>query len=278
MESIGIRDISKGLQALGLTRDSAAIVHTSLSSVGRVQGGSQALLAALLATCGTVVMPAFTYQCQVWPLAGPPDNGLTYGRSELSEANRRAVFFHPDLPVYPDIGVTPETLRQQPIALRSRHPVLSFVAAGRYAQEAIGGQTIEHPLAPIEWLQRHDGDVVLIGVGHRRNTSVHFAERLAGRKQFMRWALVRDDDGLTVRAMRLPNFPGCSEGFEPLGEELARSTAQVKIGNAIALRVPLNMLIPIVAGWISDDPAALLCDRPDCERCDAVRRSPRSSG
>ncbi len=276
--TIGIRDIIRGLKSLGLTSESAVLVHASLSSFGPVRGDATAILAALLSVCGSVVLPAFTYQSMVWPLVGPPENGMTYGRPEHADINRRADFFRPDLPVHRDIGVIAETLRRQPAAVRSAHPVLSFVAVGQHAREAIANQTLDHPLAPTEWLQHHGGDVVLIGVGHTRNTSIHFAEKLAGRKQFTRWAILRDGKSATVRAVRLPNFPGCSDGFDAIEPEVARSTAQVTIGRATVRRIPLGMLIPIVVGWISDEPDALLCARPDCERCNAVRHAGRQNG
>jgi aminoglycoside 3-N-acetyltransferase len=271
--SIGIRDIVNGLRSLGLTKDSAVMVHASLSSFGRVRGGSAALLGALLWTCDTVVLPAFTCQTMVWPLEGPPDNGMTYGGPEHAEINRNAVLFRPSLPVPPEIGAAPELLRKQSFAVRSMHPVLSFVAAGRRAAEALAGQTLDHPLAPIEWLQHQGGDVVLIGVGHTRNTSIHFAEKLADRKQFLRWAIEFDEANVEARAVRLTHFPGCSDGFDALNSEIAHATQQATIGNATVQRIPLQMLIPIVVGWISEEPEALLCARPDCERCNAVRLS-----
>jgi len=275
--SAGVRDIARGLKSLGLTPPSGStvIVHASLSSFGHVRGGARAVLAALLWTCDTIVLPAFTYQSMVWPLVGPPDNGMTYGRPEFDAANRNARFFHRNLPVHHDVGVIAETLRRHSIAVRSAHPVLSFVAAGKRAGEVLAGQTLDDPLAPIEWLQRHDGDVLLLGVGHTRNTSIHLAERLAGCRQFMRWAIVRGEDSKDARAVRLPGFPGCSDGFDAIEPEIARATRQVTIGGAVVRRVPLSMLIPIAAGLIGDQADALLCDRPDCERCSAVRRAGR---
>jgi len=271
--SIGVRDIVLGLRSIGLTKDSLIIAHASLSSFGRVRGGAAALLGALLWTCDTVVMPAFTWQTMVWPLDGPPHNGMTYGDPRLFEQNRNAVLFRSGLPAHPDMGVTPELLRRQPFAVRSSHPAMSFVAAGAHAQEIIATQTLDHPLAPIEWLQHHGGDVVLIGVGHTSNTAIHFAEKLANRRQFMRWAIEFDEDNVEARAVRLPNYPGCSVGFDAIEPEIAFAATQVHIGSATVKRIPLQKLIGVVVGWISEDPNALLCNRPDCERCNAMRRS-----
>jgi aminoglycoside 3-N-acetyltransferase len=299
MDEISYRDIVRGLRALGLTGESKVIVHSALSSMGRVRGGAAAVLGALLHVCDTIVLPAFTYQSMVWPLVGPPNNGVDYDDPQLPRANSKAEYFHPNLPVHRDVGSIPEWLRRHRRGLRSGHAVLSFVAAGRHAREALASQTLDHPLAPIEWLQHQDGDVVLLGVGHQRNTSIHLAERLAQRTQFLRWAIASDSsDGQTqvavrpidrhkmmhwieahghadgvVRALELPNFPGCSEGFDAVEAEIKHATTQVTIGNAIVQRVRLALLIPIVVGWITEEPLALLCERPDCARCQAVRNN-----
>jgi aminoglycoside 3-N-acetyltransferase len=115
--------------------------------------------------------------------------------------------------------------------------------------------------------------VVLIGVGHTSNTAIHFAEKLANRRQFMRWAIEFDEDNVEARAVRLPNYPGCSVGFDAIEPEIAFAATQVHIGSATVKRIPLQKLIGVVVGWISEDPNALLCNRPDCERCNAMRRS-----
>lgn len=299
MDEIGYRDIVWGLRALGLTGESKVIVHSSLSTLGQVRGGEAAVLGALLHVCDTIVLPAFTYQSMVWPLVGPPNNGVDYDDPQLPYANSKAEYFHPNLPVHRDVGMIPERLRRHRRGLRTMHPVLSFVASGRHAREALVPQTIDHPLAPIEWLQHQDGDVLLIGVGHQRNTSIHLAERLAQRTQFVRWAIANNRvDGQTqvaarpmdrhrmmrwieahghadgvVRAIEMHNFPGCSEGFDAVEAEIRNATTRVTIGNAIVQRIRLALLIPIVVGWITEEPLALLCDRPDCARCQAVRNN-----
>ena len=68
--------------------------------------------------------------------------------------------------------------------------------------------------APVGALAEENGTVLLIGVNHTVNTSIHFAEKLAGRRQFIRWALTRD------RVVECPGFPGDSEGFEILATDL----------------------------------------------------------
>jgi aminoglycoside 3-N-acetyltransferase len=62
---------------------------------------------------------------------------------------------------------------------------------------------LDDPLAPVGALAEENGTVLLIGVNHTVNTSIHYAEKIAGRKQFIRWAL-------TPQGVReCPGFPGC---------------------------------------------------------------------
>jgi aminoglycoside 3-N-acetyltransferase len=267
MSIITYHDIVLALRELGLSLDNDIIAHTSSSTreAGDVRGGEASILGALLATCGTVVMPTFTYQTMVWPEVGPPDNACTYG--DHTEENARAVMFRPDLPADSCVGQVAETLRRHSLATRSNHPVLSFAAIGSHAQEILGAQSFNDPLGPLEWLYHHGGDVLLLGVDHQSNIAIHLAEKLAGRKQFVRWAVGLD------RAYRLPGFPGCSNGFNAIAGKLAWITHQTILGTMTVQRIPLRHLIEVAVRTIQDDPHALLCDDPHCQRCNAVRQA-----
>jgi len=265
MTTVTHREIVLALRELGLNRESNVIAHASLSAFGHVRGGAESLLGAVLGVCGTVVVPTFTYQTMVWPEAGPPDNACVYGNH--SEANARAVMFTSDLPADRSMGQVAEVLRRRPGTSRSAHPVLSFAAAGAHAQEILGAQTLENPLGPLEWLHDHGGDVLLLGVDHRANTAIHLAEKLAGRKQFIRWAVGVD------RAFRLPGFPGCCKGFNAIASKLAWITHQTTLGTATLQSIPLKGLVQVAMQIIYADPFSLLCNDPACERCSTVRQS-----
>jgi aminoglycoside 3-N-acetyltransferase len=210
-------------------------------------------------------MPAFTFQTMVVPEYGPPDNGIEYGQA--TERNALAEFFRPDLPVHPDLGLVPEALRADNDTLRSIHPVLSFVAQGGHAHDVLAAQSLDDPFGPIEWLEANDGFVLLLGADHHANFSLHLAEQRAGRRGFIRWALTLDD------IEELPNFPGCSDGFEAIAPYLRDITRQRDIGLATAQLIPLREMLAIAEVLVTDDPYALLCQRATCERCRA--REPR---
>lgn len=254
------RDLSTAFQSLELDHK-PAIAHASLSAFSEVQGGAEVVLGALLMAVNSLVMPTFTYGTMVIPDDGPPDNGITYGSAK--DANRMAQFFDPEMPADKAMGVIAEALRQHPKARRSMHPIYSF--AGINADEAIESQTMENPFAPIEVLTEADGWVLLLGVGQIANTSIHYGEQVAGRRQFIRWALTYKG------IVECPHWPGCSRGFEQIGPYLTWFTRKIQLGSALIQAIPLKSLVEIVGELIADDPLALLCDRENCERCNTVR-------
>jgi len=212
----------------------------------------------------------------VTPLVGPPNNALDYAAEERTRQRTDglsaldAIPFKRSMPADVEMGVLPETLRRRPDATRSLHPILSF--AGINADYALQRQTIYHPLAPIGALAEKNGWVVLIGVDHTVNTSIHYAERLAGRKQFTRWARLRK------RIVECPNFPGDSSGFNEIASYLDDDVVAVTIGEARALALPLNSLIDRVRILLRTNPLALLCQRNECLRCSDVRKRVSAEG
>ncbi|MEX0787235.1 MAG: AAC(3) family N-acetyltransferase [Anaerolineales bacterium] len=263
---ISYRDIVQSLQQVGVVHSSRLIVHASLSAFGPVAGGAETLVGALLASAETVVMPSFTSRTMVIPPVGPPDNAMDY--SDPEGVNDSAEIFQPDLAADEGMGVVAETLRLHPKARRSPHPLLSFT--GVNAEEGLVAQSLEAPLAPIAWLAEYDGDALLMGVDHRANTSLHWAEKLAARKQFVRWALT--PTGVVI----CPGMPGCPDGFGMLASRLEGVARRADLGGASIELIPLRDLLHVAGGWIREDPRALLCDRPGCERCAAVRAAVRA--
>ena len=255
-------DFRSALDSLEL-KNRPAIAHASLRSFGELRGGAEMVLEALLSSVSGLVMPAFTYKTMVIPDVGPPNNGLAYGTK--TDLNRMAIPFRHDMPTDRLIGVLAETMRNKPKAMRTAHPLLSF--AGIHVNDVLTTQTIYNPFAPIGKLADQNGWVLLLGVDHTSNTSIHYAEKLAGRHQFVRWALMRK------RIVECPGYPGCSEGFEAIRPKLQEVTRRASLGNSFIEAIPLNPLLQAVESMIRQNPLALLCQRDVCERCDAVRGS-----
>ena len=258
--TVRLRDLLLGLRGLNLGT-APVILHASLKSFGQVEGGAQTVVSALMNAFSSGLVPTFTYKTMVTPLTGPENNAITYGSGE--NQNRMAEFFTPRMPADTLMGIIPETFRKNPRVQRSSHPIQSFagVNAGRFLE----AQRLDDPLGPLGALEKQAGWVLLLGVDHTVNTSIHYAEKLAGRRQFVRWALTPKG------VVECPGFPGCSAGFQAIAPEMDKYTRKVQIGNALVQAVPLSMLFKVVITRIKKDPLALLCQQEDCERCNQIR-------
>ena len=258
--TVRLRDLLLGLRDLHLA-NAPVIVHSSLKSFGQVEDGAVTVVSALAAAFGTVLVPTFTYKTMITPLTGPENNAITYGSRQ--DQNKMAEFYTLRMPVDPLMGSIPEMFRKHPRAKRSSHPIQSF--AGINSEKFLAAQTLSDHLAPLGLLEKADGWALLLGVNHTVNTSIHYAEKLAGRRQFIRWALTPKG------VVECPGFPGCSAGFQAIAADVEKFTRQVKIGNALVQAVPLKMLFKMVMMRIKKDPLALLCQQEDCARCNAIR-------
>jgi aminoglycoside 3-N-acetyltransferase len=257
---LGYDELKAAFQELSLA-NKPVIAHASLQPFGYIHNGADTVLQALLDSVKALIMPAFTYKTMITPEVGPPNNGITYGAEK--DLNRMAETFTVDMPADRMMGILPESLRNHPAAKRTTHPILSFAGIG--ADLELGTQTLFEPFAPIAALAEQDGWVLLINVDQSVNTSIHYGEKLAGRRQFVRWAVMNN------MIVECPNFPGDSSGFNAIASYVKPDTRRVDMGEAFIQAVPLQRLFQAVQELIQIDPLALLCHRTDCERCNAVR-------
>ena len=264
--SVTEQDIRYGLRSLGLDESSAVIVHSSLRSFGRVEGGALAVCRALVSVCGTVLMPAFTDHLTSLRMAPPgtarPDNAYRVAPSweEFDAALARAVPFSEDLPIDPEIGAVPEALRRSMPHARGPHPMMSFIAAGERAADLVGAARLDWPLGPVEALAELGGCVLVLGVGHDKDTAIHLAEQRLGRSRFWRYA--KAAEGVW---MELPNIPGESDAFGDIEPELSGVTSEARIGPCRARRVAVRDVLAAATRMILADPAALLTESADPE-------------
>jgi aminoglycoside 3-N-acetyltransferase len=260
---LSIRDLILAFRKLEIDRNKPVIAHASLSAFEDVRGGQDTMLSAVLSICDKLIMPTFTFKTMLIPEAGPENNGLVYGSG--IDRNRQALFFDANMPADRTMSVVAEALRTRPNSYRSMHPILSF--AGINAEKYLETQTLDDPFAPLHALMDDDGWVLLLGVDHTTNTCIHLAENLAGRKQFIRWALTK------AGVVSCPVFPGCSNGFGKLNGALDEITHTSQAGPAVIRALPVRQMVSILVDMIDTDPSALLCDSLYCEPCRSVRQT-----
>lgn len=216
---------------------------------------ADALLTSLLETTGGFFTPTFTPKSLL-----PIDFHPVHTKADVKTL---AEPFAPSMPADEAFGSFPELVRGHSKAKRSLHPVLSFAGIG--ADDVINAQTIHEPYAPISAMAEEDGVILLIGMDQHVNFSIHYGEKLAGRMQFIRWALT--GNGI----VECPNFPGDSEGFNAIASDIKSFTRHAEVEGVTIQAIPVNDLLRAVVNRIHEDAYSLLCGRSDCERCEAVR-------
>lgn len=180
-EPATVRSLTDQLQSLGVSAGDVVIAHCSLSALGWVVGGAQAVVEALEAVvgvAGTLVMPTQSGQLSDpvrWSNPPVPPAWVETIRAELPA-------YDPHRTATRGMGQIVDCFRSHPEVRRSAHPTVSFAARGPAADQIVGA----HPLtpafgetSPLARLYELDAKVLLIGVGHDNNTSLHLAENRA---------------------------------------------------------------------------------------------------
>ncbi len=170
--------LRRGFQALGVTEGATLVVHSSVSAFGEVEGGATTILRALrscVGATGTIVVPAFTGDV----IADPHPDCRTVGDPSVEAARARVPLFHDASPT--SMGAVPTTVLAEPGRRRSRHPQASVAALGPAAEHITGHQPFAYALgagSPFSRLYELEARIVLLGVGHNRNSFLHHAESL----------------------------------------------------------------------------------------------------
>jgi len=158
-------DIRAGLETFGRLQSAGVMVHSSLKSFGRVEGGSRAVIEALMDVIGpqgTLMMPSFNHD-EIFQEGGPG-------------------YYHPGESITTN-GAIPDAFWRMPGVQRSLDPTHPIAAWGknslRYTQHHHRTLTMG-PESPLGQLQRDGGYGLLLGVGYGANTFHHVVEMSTG--------------------------------------------------------------------------------------------------
>ena len=167
-------DIKNTLTQLGVKSGDLVLFHSSLKSMGHVDGGPQTVIDAFLeqvGSDGTVVVPtllnqSFSVAYDIWDKNSTPS----------------------------EVGIITEVFRTMPGALRSDNPTHSVAAYGKLAHELTKDHSSYGPRlgcygdyafsygSPWQKLYEHNAKMVFIGVTTLTGTMRHLVEYVAVEK------------------------------------------------------------------------------------------------
>lgn len=248
-------ELCEQLRALGVRPGGVLLVHSSFRAVRPVEGGPAGLIAALqsaLGPDGTLVMPSW---------------------SEDEETPFDAV----ETPAAESLGIVPETFRQRPGVRRSEH-FFAFAAAGPRAGQVLADSLPLPPHrleSPVGRVWELDGQVLLLGVDHDANTTLHLAELLAGVPYGVERYCTVLRDGQQERVCYREN-DHCCQRFALANDWLAAEGLQRegKVGNATAKLMRSQDVVRVALRALREDPLVFLHPpEAECEECEEARAS-----
>lgn len=194
-------DLTAAFRRCGAAEGQHIFVHTSLSKLGYVVGGAEALIRALLDIVGkegTLMMPS-----QTWKNLDPTTGVHWEARQEWWPVIREHWPAY-DKEVTPAVGMgaAAEMFRKWPGAERSDHPARSVAAVGKHAAYLTEGHDLSNIFgkgSPLDKLYQLDGRILLIGVGYDKNTSLHLAEAIA---QFSSKSYAQESSAIMINGKR----------------------------------------------------------------------------
>ncbi|KAE9371828.1 aminoglycoside acetyltransferase [Stipitochalara longipes BDJ] len=247
------KSLANQFRELGVNHGDTLLVHSSLSSLGWVNGGAEAVVLALLDVLGdkgTLVVPTHSSDNSDpahWQHPPVPEEWKPIIRETMlpySPRTTRTAL----------MGVIAETVRTWPGAIRSAHPQTSFAAVGLKAEPLMADHALDCALgeqSPIAKLETVDSRVLLLGVGFDCCTAFHLAEHRIPRGMMENSFSVMTEEGRSWMTVRDTATSG--DRFDELGADFEREQQVIrgKIGAAEARLFPIADAVAYAQRWLS---------------------------
>jgi aminoglycoside 3-N-acetyltransferase len=239
--------ITIGLKELGVVSGDKILVHSSMAAIGDVDGGADTVIDALINAVGPdgmIVVP--TFAC-----VAPYDR-----RTSKTP-----------------LGAVSDRLWRRPGAVRSLHPTHSVAAIGKGAEELVK----DHEKAPTAYaegtpyykLTQMGGKILLLGVDQDRNTTMHAVESIAHSPYLKDIQGTYIDDELQQITIPIADMAGPHRDFIGLDRLFRdRNIMRIgRIGGAVCRLIEAGPMLQVSLEAFQKDPAAVLCENPECKDC-----------
>ena len=253
MNTINKETLVRQLLELGVIPGGVLLVHTSFSKIKPVEGGPEGLIAALqtaLGVEGTLVMPSMSY-----------DDDHPFDK-RVSPC--------------PEMGIVADTFWRLPGVLRSDNNH-AFAAMGPLAEKILALHPVDVPHglnSPVGRVYEWNGQVLLLGVGHDANTTIHLTENLAGVRYRRDKYITILQDGHPVR-FEYREIDHCCQNFALVDGWLEEKGLQRrgKVGHAEARLMRSRDIILVATEHLSRNKTIFLHPPGFDEECDDARAS-----
>jgi len=253
---ITVDGMVQDLRELRIQRGDHLLVHSSLSSLGWVCGGQQAVVQALLLSVedeGTLVMPAHSGDWSdpaEWERPPVPHDWIETIYRELPA-------FDPAITPTRGMGRIAELFRTFPGTVRSQHPQVSFCANGKNAEIIISNHALTPQFgmtSPLGKLYQLHAKVLLLGVGFDSCTSLHLAEALIKSMPTKTMGTAMVVNGERVWKW-FEDFAYDADDFAAIGQDMERHgiVQTGKVGNAECRIFDMKNAVDYATRWLMEN-------------------------
>lgn len=263
MKKINKEDLKIDFESLGVEVGDIVLVRASLGAVGRLEFGADTFIDALLdavGSDGTIVSLAFTTGS--FFIRPKKEDAFTLSKKSYAGALPNAMILRSD-------------------SKRSLHPMCSYVAIGKYAEDITKDHNATSPAyEPMRKIVELNGKCALVGcVGSSPGfTTTHLAETDLGYLKtlpvfpWLKSTYYVDQDG-DLKIFRRKDPGLCSNSFYKfyaiyVKEEILRTG---RIGKAYSIMAPAKDAYRIDLKTLYLDKKFNICEQSDCRICNVER-------
>ena len=238
----GKQDLMRDMAQMGIDPKGTLLVHSSMKSIGPVEGGADTVLDAMMEYMkdGLLIFPTHTW------------SGINLNNPVYHAATEEAC-----------VGLLPNMFRKREGVIRSLHPTHSVAAYGREAAEYVAGEEKTNSPCPRNgcWGRLYDrkAQILMLGVDLSRYTFLHSVEEWAdvpGRLTKEEHSLFSVDVDGTEYAVPQHRHAGANSGWFPKMEEeyLARGAMKLgRFGDAVCRLCDAVKTADVALEWLEKD-------------------------